>query len=182
MPGRVFIVTQQKQVEPTWVLLHGWGSDSGLWREFSQYLPKPIQLLDLPGFAGREHTHSWQVFVEQTAAQLPNHCILLGWSLGGMLASQIAAAAPDKVDALITIASNPCFVANEQWPHAMSAEVYDQFCAGFGAQPEKTWKRFCSLQAQGDSKSKHILKLLKEQTAPSPAVYSLWTESLQWLR
>ena len=42
--------------------------------------------------------------------------IWLGWSLGGLVASQIALRHPERVQALITVASSPCFSAREAWP------------------------------------------------------------------
>lgn len=174
--------------QPTWVFIHGWGSNQSLWQALLAHLPGQVLLLDLPGFGEHENSdqpsdvpESWQAYVAQATAQLPDGCILVGWSLGGAIATQVAARAPGRVRALITLASNPCFVATEEWPDAMAAEVFAKFCADFDDQPTKTWLRFCALQAQGDRARKAVQQTLKQQPQPAASVIPVWRELLAWL-
>lgn len=169
--------------QPTWVLIHGWGSDRALWQALLAHLPGEALLLDLPGFGPATHESAgvWQQYVDAMAARLPQRCILLGWSLGGMLATQLAAQAPGRVEALITLATNPCFVVREDWPEAMTTEVFAQFCESFEAQPVKTWTRFCALQSQGDIARKAVQQTLKQQSPPVDEVVPAWRQLLRWL-
>ncbi|VEB52926.1 Biotin synthesis protein BioH [Salmonella enterica subsp. enterica] len=52
----------------------------------------------------------------QVAKNAPDQAIWLGWSLGGLVASQMALTHPERVQALVTVASSPCFSAREGWP------------------------------------------------------------------
>lgn len=53
---------------------------------------------------------------EAVLQQAPDKAIWLGWSLGGLVASQIALTHPERVQALVTVASSPCFSARDEWP------------------------------------------------------------------
>jgi pimeloyl-ACP methyl ester carboxylesterase len=95
------------------------------------------------------------------AKDLPDACILCGWSLGGMLAARLAGLYPFKVKGLITLASNVKFVANKNWPQAMAAEVFNDFFESFSVDAKKTLLRFALLQVKGDPEAKKQLAVLK---------------------
>ncbi|MCU7647736.1 alpha/beta fold hydrolase [Pseudomonas piscis] len=80
---------------------------------------------------------------------LPDDAWLGGWSLGGMLASALAARRGERCCGLLTLASNPSFVAHAQWPSAMAQDTFAAFLAGCAADPQGTLKRFSLLCAQG---------------------------------
>ena len=172
-----------------WVFIHGWGSDYQLWQPLRQQLSARVGgrhvLVDLPGFGDDEITHSkaltWQEYLSLLIQELPNQSIVIGWSLGGMLATQLAVQAPQKVRALITLATNPSFVQRKDWPYAMTAETLHGFQGQFNARPIKTWGRFCALQAQGASEPKPLLQTLKAQKAPNEASVQHWGQGLSWL-
>ncbi|WP_295797292.1 malonyl-ACP O-methyltransferase BioC [uncultured Microbulbifer sp.] len=146
------------------VLLHGWGGDSRCWEPLQQQLsdlPQTIQCIDLPGFGGcvAEAWPQTEVLLQQLEARLPDNCLLLGWSLGGMLAVKLAARS-HKVRQLVTIAANGSFIVRDDWP-GMAAEVFENFCSAQQREPAKNWQRFCGLQARGDSDMRALLKTLK---------------------
>ena len=138
------------------ILLHGWGFSSAIWRPLIQALHaegcEAVYPIDLPGFgtAFYEPCASLEKVLDSIVEQLPEKSVLCGWSLGGMLAVQIAARHPEKIAAIITIGSNLHFTNTNDWP-GMPAEDYQQFCQRFSNQPEKTWRRFLALQTRGDN-------------------------------
>ncbi len=138
------------------VLLHGWGFSSRVWQPLIKHLhnawPGPVCTMDLPGFgtAYHEHCHSLDDVLHTILAQLPPRCVLCGWSLGGMLATQLAVRWPARVQGLVTIASNLHFTQQGDWP-GMPAGDYQQFCERFELQPEKTWRRFLTQQTRGET-------------------------------
>jgi malonyl-CoA O-methyltransferase len=165
-----------------WIFLHGWGSDSTLWLSLCEHLPGTHHFIDLPGFgAALETKPDLETFLAQTADRLPDNSLLVGWSLGGMLAAQLAWRYPQKVRALITLAANAVFSAREDWPQAMDQSTFARFMADFEAAPIDTWNRFCALQSMGDGNRKHILKTLKEQSPPAPHIQQPWQQGLIWL-
>lgn len=102
------------------VLLHGWGLNAEVWRCISEELASQftVHLVDLPGY-GRSHGYGAMTLddmAEQVLEAAPQKAVWLGWSLGGLVVSQIALRHPERVQALITVASSPCFSAREAWP------------------------------------------------------------------
>ena len=176
-----WMITANKPTH-NWVFLHGWGSDSRTWQPLCDLLPGRHTFIDLPGFGSAlADTLDLDSFLTQTGAQLPQNCVLVGWSLGGMLATQLAHRNPEKVSALITIASNAVFVAREAWPEAMDRATFNQFYGDFEREASATWTRFCALQALGDSKRKQVAQHLREQKPPQPEREAAWQQGLRWL-
>ena len=97
------------------VLLHGWGGASHSWQGLIPALQSIANIiaLDLPGFGASKEIPEFylEAVVTLIAAQLPERCVLVGWSLGGMLAVQLAARYPHKISHIITLATNAKFVA-----------------------------------------------------------------------
>ncbi|MBC8649103.1 alpha/beta fold hydrolase [Pseudomonas sp. MTM4] len=103
--------------------------------------------------------------------RVPHDSWLAGWSLGGMLAAQLAARRLDTCRGLITIASNPCFRARPQWPEGMAPEIFDAFHEAFRLDPEETLKRFRSLCSRGGYDPRTLARqLLVSQSESAPAV------------
>ncbi|VVP55841.1 alpha/beta fold hydrolase [Pseudomonas fluorescens] len=99
-------------------------------------------------------------WLDELDSTLPQDAWLGGWSLGGMLACELAARRGDRCCGLLTLASNPSFVAHDQWPSAMAAETFDAFLAGCAADPRGTLKRFSLLCAQGAEDPRGLSRLL----------------------
>ena len=168
---------------PALVFFHGWGSDSNIWRHLRKHLGGEHQLVDLPGFGFKqdEPAPPLESFIQALGDELPEACVLIGWSLGGMIATRLAAQFPQKVKALVTLACNPSFVARDTWPMAMSEAAYQDFRDNFAAHPIKTWTRFCALQNQGDRNQKALTALLRTQKAPEEQNYAGRMTCLHWL-
>lgn len=165
------------------VLIHGWGCDSRTWQPVLESLQSfaKITLIDLPGFGATPALPEFTLdaVLEQIAPQLPADSILVGWSLGGMLAVQLAARFPERVRALITLAANVKFIAAPDYPTAMPRAINRQFNQGFAQDPQATLKLFGGLLAQGDEDERVLLKKLRR--CETSAVTDNWLQSLQLL-
>jgi malonyl-CoA O-methyltransferase len=153
------------------VLLHGWASDAEIWRSIIPALRRRfhITLIDLPG-CGRSPAYGVDddaaSVIEQLLPVLPDVAIYCGWSLGGMIATAIAAKYPERVSALITVASNAVFVADEHWPAAMPSADFLAFEAAIDKNPLKGLRRFRLLQLFGDQHADSVAAMLSYQQVP----------------
>lgn len=163
------------------VLVHGWGNDSRVWQLLIPMLQQTMDVitLDLPGFGDSPVCATIDQTLELMAKAIPAGANLLGWSLGGMLATRFAAQFPEQINRLVTIAANLSFVAREDWSDAMPAQILDGFIEQFSVKPERTLKQFCGLEAKGDLQERELLRWLRDNSAEAEAD---WVIGLQWLR
>ncbi|WP_332604239.1 alpha/beta fold hydrolase [Acinetobacter sp. ESBL14] len=108
--------------------------------------------------------------------------VIVGWSLGGQLATLLVDQiqhqyAEQKV--LITLVSNPCFVAQADWATAMPVETFMQFKQSFEQDAISTLKRFGLLVCQGASSAKKDFVAMQKLIRPQPI--ALLRDGLQLL-
>ena len=108
--------------------------------------------------------------------------VIVGWSLGGQLATLLVDQiqqqyAEQKV--LITLASNPCFVAQADWITAMPVETFMQFKQSFEQDAITTLKRFGLLVCQGANSAKKDFVAMQKLIRPQPI--ALLRQGLQLL-
>lgn len=138
------------------ILLHGWAMHSAIWGDFAQNLAQNYEViaLDLP------LCETLNEISDEIIAQLPKEKFyLLGWSFGGTVALNIAQRYANRVQGIILIAANPCFVASGNWA-GMPLETFENFALQFHENPTATLQRFLALQTQGAPK---FLKELKNR-------------------
>lgn len=157
---------------PELVLLHGWAASSEVWRPWLPRLRQRsnVTLLDLPGF-GRSAVQpelTLDGLLAQLHGQVPEGAVMLGWSLGGMLAVAFTERYPERCSGLMTIAANPCFVARPEWPSGMSAAAFADFVAAATADPLAAHRRFQGLQARGGEDERTLLRWLRREF-PQPS-------------
>lgn len=145
------------------VFIPGWGADKRCWQNLEPLLSPYFNCshAELPFFESKPIS-TWQNELTRLAEEIPNGSVVIAWSLGGMLATQLAHQFPNKIKSLVLIATNPSFIARQTWHEAMPLEAYQAFCDGFSQTPTKTIKRFNALQAQGYVEKKYRLKQLSE--------------------
>ena len=170
---------------PELVLWHGWGGSSDIWRPSLSYWRRyyNVTLFDYPGF-GRS---SYVRCADSASAlrlllpYLPERAIHIGFSMGGMLAAQLAQQFPQRVQAVVTLASNLCFVAQPDWPEAMDADNFARFCQAVASQPQRTLKKFIALQTKGCEHEHALLKQLHYYGWPLPDNVPALTSALAML-
>lgn len=102
------------------ILLHGWGFNSAIWSYIIVQLSNNFRLhvVDLPGY-GYSRGYG-MLTLEQITNEIlsyaPKNALWLGWSLGGLIATQAAYQYPQNIRGLITVASSPYFCADKSWP------------------------------------------------------------------
>jgi len=158
------LYTQTSGSGPDLVLLHGWSLHGGIWDRFVPLLETHFRVtcVDLPGH-GRsdwQGEESLDAMTDAVLAVAPA-AAWLGWSLGGLVAMRAALMAPEKVTALVTIASTPCFVRKPDWQSAMLPVLLDTFAEELAQDYVRTLNRFLALQVRGSDNSGEVLKTLR---------------------
>lgn len=166
------MAVQPKSGKPSLVLLHGWGLNHAVWQQLIPYLIDDYQVLtpDLPGFGvnpSYPSPYSLSAVTAMLAAEIPDDSLVLGWSLGGLIATQLALIYPGKVKALALVASSPCFLAKEGWP-GMEESVLSQFATALSKNLALTVERFLAIQALGSDTARQDIKALKQAVLSLP--------------
>ena len=156
------------------VLLPGWGLGVRPLQILAQQLdaalpPLTVQVQPLPDMRGK----SAEALITLLDQQLPKDCWLMGWSLGGMLATALAAYRQSACAGLISYASNPCFVARETWPAAMPVDTFTAFRQLCAEDFAAGLKRFVLLCSQGAAQPRALSRQLLEAAAVTDSGYAL---------
>jgi len=155
------------------VLIHGWGLNSGVWQPlltlFNEQNNSNYQLItiDLPGFGTNSSVEIAPYHLENICQQIERTieqpAVYLGWSLGGLVASQMSLSYPEKVLGLITVASSPYFVEQPMngWP-GIKPNVLKSFHQQLAQDTAKTISGFLKIQAMGSPHIRQDLKLITQ--------------------
>lgn len=151
------------------VLVHGWGMNAAVWQPFLPYLEEyRVTRVELPGHGEQPWSaveRDLQSWGDAVLAQAPERAIWCGWSLGGQVALQAALNQPERVSALVLMASTPCFVQHPGWDHAMAADTLAQFARQLHQDVAATLNRFLTLQVRGSADMRPTLNLLRTALA-----------------
>lgn len=153
------------------VLLHGWGLNAQVWDCITPQLAShfTLHLVDLPGYgrSGGYGAMSLEAMAQRVLEQAPPQAVWLGWSLGGLVASKIALDNPGRVSALVTVASSPCFSAQDAWP-GIKPEVLAGFQQQLSDDFQRTVERFLALQTMGTETARQDARTLKQTVLSLP--------------
>ena len=141
------------------VLLHGWGLNLGVWGRLTRDLSSRFRVIaiDLPGH-GRSAwdpdaltpaAQAWRV--HQTIAPLTERYALLGWSLGGQFALDLASAMPAGIERLVLVGATPRFLAGPGWRAGMPRARLEELAAALRRSPDRTLEGFLGLCARGSA-------------------------------
>jgi pimeloyl-[acyl-carrier protein] methyl ester esterase len=163
----VKLYAQTSGAGPELVLLHGWAMNSDVWEGVVPELAKRfrVTVMDLPGHGGSEAVADYALAAQAAliAEQLPTGAHVLGWSLGGMLAMQMALDFPQRVAGLVLLCSAPRFVRGEDWPEGMEPQVLAGFAQELESDYQRTVERFLAIQALGSEHARFELRALRER-------------------
>ena len=135
------------------LLITGWGGGTQLLNPLKQAVQQQGHQVELINIFNAFDEQILQQQVE-LAKQFD---VIVGWSLGGQLAALLV----DQIEQqyaqrkiLITLASNPCFVANDEWQTAMAQATFQQFKQSFEQDAIATLKKFGYMVCQGVENTK----------------------------
>ena len=162
------------------VLIHGWGLNSAVWQPTIQQLDKTLAIttIDLPGFGLNLNDslspYSLIKVVDKIQEALQDPAVIVGWSLGGLVATDLALRYPNKVLGLVTVASSPCFVAKnvtteesssnftkQNWP-GIQPNVLKMFHQQLAQNTQKTIEGFLKIQAMGSPHVRQDINTIRD--------------------
>ncbi len=164
-------IVTSKGTGPVLNVVHGWGMNAHLFDDWSSALSAHFQvnLIDLPGH-GLNHEALLSLDLNQLAeeAALIPQGIWLGWSMGGMMALNLALKQPDRVDALVMLCATPCFVARDHWSHGTDVKILEQFANNLQQDVKQTIQTFLALEVMGVEDERAQLRVLKQKVFERP--------------
>lgn len=148
------------------ILLPGWAIGPAALEPLREALQEraPHLAVAIEPLPALEQAGAW---LDELDTRLPRDSWLAGWSLGGMLAAQLAARRGDACRGLIGLCSNLSFRDRDDWPCAMSQEVFAAFHEACRLDPGLTLKRFTMLVAQGARDARTLARQLQVTQLPT---------------
>lgn len=149
------------------LLITGWGGGAELLKPLHEALEQNGHSVERLNIFNALDDEVLQQHVERAV----KFDMIVGWSLGGQLATILVNQIQQQYNeqkALITLASNPCFVAQADWMTAMPVESFMQFKQSFEQDAITTLKRFGLLVCQGTSSAKKDFLAMQRLIRPQP--------------
>jgi pimeloyl-[acyl-carrier protein] methyl ester esterase len=149
------------------VFIHGWGLNSAVWQPCLAQLQNNFEVItvDLPGFATNSKVQLGQYSLVEIADAITQTvgkpAVYIGWSLGGLVASQITIKHPKQVLGLVTVASSPQFVERDNWP-GIKASILALFHQQLAQDTTKTISNFLKIQAMGSPHIRQDIKKIRD--------------------
>jgi pimeloyl-[acyl-carrier protein] methyl ester esterase len=151
------------------VLLHGWGLNVRVWDGLVEELRDRFRMIavDLPGHGrspwspGRNTPAEQAWLLHSTLASISNRYSLLGWSLGGQIALDLAAAMPGQIDKLVLVATTPRFTVAPDWPYGMKAAAIAKMATQLRDDYQQTVRDFLDLQVRGSLEGRKVIEQLR---------------------
>lgn len=160
------------------VLLHGWAMHSVVWRSTIEPLARRFRVttIDLPGHGNNRDVafKDLESVTRLLVSAAPESAVWMGWSLGGLLATQVTVTYPERVKKLVTVASSPRFLRSGDWNTGLDESLLDDIYRRLDENVQKTIKHFFALQFLGAAADRtlnqSILHSVLEQSADKRAL------------
>jgi pimeloyl-[acyl-carrier protein] methyl ester esterase len=147
--------------------------NSHVWTPIRQALLElgQVTYIDLPGHGVNQNLSlgSLNQAVAHISPYIPEQAILIGWSLGGLIAQALAHHLPERVQALSLIASTPKFVNDAHWTQGLAPEILQNFASNLQTDYAATVRRFFALQFLGLKVDNKQVNQLRETIMAEPA-------------
>lgn len=147
------------------LLITGWGGGTKLLNSLQhalQHRNYDVELINIFNALDEE-------VLSQYVEKAKTVDVIIGWSLGGQLATLLVEQVEKKYSEkkiLITLASNPCFVANSEWQIAMDQLTFQSFKQSFENDAILTLKKFGYMVCQGVETTKADFLTLQSLIQP----------------
>lgn len=149
-------------------LIHGWATDRKIWPDW--LATSNAYCYQSPHYPDYSHLAKEFTTVYQQHGQ---PLTLVGWSLGGMLALQLAVAHPEKINKIILISSTPRFTSCENYTAGLTPSLLKNLARKL---PKNKWQTQLDFyKSMFSTKEYHWEEKFTAQVAPSLALIELFT-------
>lgn len=129
--------------------IHGWAFNAAVFEPLAAAFERDVFFsCDLAGHGRRRGEtlgRDPDAIVRALLEKSPPRAVWLGWSLGGLLALGAALAAPERITALVLVATGPAFAAGPGWPLGVPRERLERMSAALTRDPEAMVAEFLAL-------------------------------------
>jgi pimeloyl-ACP methyl ester carboxylesterase len=140
-------------MNPTIVFLSGWGFPPQVWQPLIACLPST--------YASITPNYPENFSYADLLLDLPEEFIVVGWSLGGNIALSLALQFPQRVKKVVTLACNPSFVQQVDWPGMLPA-FFQKFAHLLQHDVAQTIRQFAYLAAFPQPRQKTAVATLMQ--------------------
>ena len=142
-------------------MLHGWGINHTVWKTFSSRLTGFDKIISpcLYDVADQINDSSLMSLANETGSNIKNDCVVIGWSLGGLIALYLATMFK-KVKGVIFITSTPKFVNNGNWLFTIDISDHQDLYRNLTENHDQAVRYFSQLIAHGDVSAKQTINYL----------------------
>lgn len=160
---------------PRLACVHGWGLSGRVWASMAEYLVDraTVQAVDLPGHgdspAGPAGLDDW---TDDVLAAVETPAVVLGWSLGGMIALNAACRRPEAVRGLVLVGTLPCMLRVPGWQWGMKTDAVAETARGLESDFVATLQTFLMQQVLAEPGARHLVRRLQSdllERPPDPA-------------
>lgn len=178
-PGWTQVLSGNKSNQhDNWCWIPGWSFSGTVFSDLYTQIPGNHWIADY-----RTSDLRMSGISELLAQTLPDQVNLVGWSLGGVLAMNIAEMT--QVKSVVTLATSQRFIAAEdnELAGGMPDDTFNAFSHSLSSQPEKTLKRFIALCAQDAETPRELMRLLSKHqySATTSTSTTELAHTLAWL-
>lgn len=148
------------------VLVNGWSAPSVLWSDFCVELVRRLSAefdaVDKLEIIDLNASRSIEQWCQLIASKLNEHSLLIGWSLGAMLATETLRTLRCKAKGFVSLMANSSFVANAHCTWAMPSAQYQAFYQHLAQDPTLALRSFRALLVEGEQAPRKVLRHLNE--------------------
>ena len=157
---------------PDLVLLHGWGLSSRVFAPLVARLgdTATCHCVDLPGHgeSPAPSADGLQAWADAVVAAIDGPAVWLGWSLGGLVALDIARRYPQQVAGLCLTGTTPCLQHRSDWSFGLSADTIAATRAGLAHDYIATVSQFLRINLRGSAAAAETTEALMADLAERP--------------
>lgn len=139
------------------LFLNGWSMPASVWKNLRTSLTvfQTVEVLDTNQALDLDQ---WMALID---AKVSKDTVLMGWSLGGMLAMHYAGSSAKPFRGMVSLMANPVFVQQQDWPVGMPGSTFAQFRREVSDGESRQWQRtFSFLLSQGMREQRSALRRL----------------------